>query len=292
MPSRNAFTERARMAWNLSKGFMSSRLSRASCYLHQEYDYSWVGAALQIPFVVICCSWLWWEYLELPPYPGLTIGLLGLAAVIMTVRVERFTKTEKVAWVLIAFALFAIESRSIIQDHAEQSRASADALDQQTVQFQAVLNQNQRVLEQTEGGDGYCWLVPLPPAPSDTRINPPWTMIVSCEDKNKLPVVDVLVMFQRALGAQTTPEEIYAKAWKGPSYHLGTLLSGGWEPTQIELRPGKYNISIFSRRRAVLEQLSFGDFDPKTQTARQTLCVYEYRGGPLLIGNKECHNPR
>ena len=292
MLSRDAFTESARMAFNLSMGFLSSRLSTASRYLHQEYGYSWIAAAFQIPFLVICCSWIWWEYLELPPYPGLAIGLLGLAAVIMTVRVERFTKTEKVAWVLIAFALFAIESRSIIQDHAEQSRATADALGQQRVQFQAVLNQNQRVLEQTEGGDGYCWLVPLPPSLSDTRINPPWTTIVSCNDKNKLPVVDVLVMIQKALSTRPTPEEIYAKAWKGPSFYLGTLSSGAWEPTQIELRPGKYNISIFSRRRAVLEQLSFGDFDPKTQTARQTLCVYEYGGGTLLTGNKECRNPR
>lgn len=149
-----------------------------------------------------------------------------------------------------------------------------------------------QTLEQTEGGDGYCWLTPLSPQPSQTATNPPWSVIVGCQDKKKLPIVDVFVMIQEALSAHPTPEEIDAKAWHGPHYQLGTLPSGGWEPTQIELKPGKYNISIFSRKNAVLEQISFGDFDPKTQTAHETFCVYQYQTGHLLTGSKECPNPR
>jgi len=147
-------------------------------------------------------------------------------------------------------------------------------------------------LEQTEGGSGYCWLPPIPPPLPQATGNPPWSMIVTCEDKKKLPVVDVLVMIQEALSTHASFEEVEAKPFFGPHYNLGTLFPGGWSPTQIELKPGRYSISIYSRKNSVLEQLSFGDWDYKTRTGRETFCVYQYQTGHLLTGSKECLNPR
>ncbi|MGB7548355.1 MAG: hypothetical protein WBM14_11445 [Terracidiphilus sp.] len=175
------------------------------------------------------------------------------------------------------------------QKHFDAAMAKSDALyeaESKTTQLAS------HTLEQTEGGSGYCWLEPLPPPPSRAKGDPPWSIIVACKDTTKLPVVDVSVMIQEALSAHPTPEEAVEKAWQLLHYQLGTLSPGGWAPTQIELKPGKYNISIFSRKNAVFQQLSFGDWDYKTQTGRETSCVYQYQTGHLLTGSKECHNPR
>ena len=121
----------------------------AAVKLRGACPYSWWAAVLQIPLVWICWVWGWWAYLGLPPYPGLAIGFLAFTAVIMTVRAEYFTKTEQAAWVIIAFVLFGIESKSIYQDRNEnQTQQQEDRRIQQT-QFAEVLRQNEREFSKT-----------------------------------------------------------------------------------------------------------------------------------------------
>jgi len=59
----------------------------------------------------------------LPPSVGMAI--LAVAAAIMAVRPEHFTKIEKVGWVFVACGLFAVEMRSITLERNENEREQA-----------------------------------------------------------------------------------------------------------------------------------------------------------------------
>lgn len=104
----------------------------------------------QAPFVLISFLWmLWLFHFGLKSIPNLAVALLAVAAVIMTARAEHWTRTEQIIWIIVAFALFGIESRSIVQDHAEQERQQEEQSRIQQVEFASVLRQNERDFRET-----------------------------------------------------------------------------------------------------------------------------------------------
>ncbi len=136
-------------------------------------QYSRWGLYPQSVFIV--CCYAWWVLCQTPP--GLAIAALALAAVVMTVRAEHFTKTERVVWVIIAFLLFGAEGKSIYQDHMNAENVRREELRRQQAQFdqtirdlKALVGQNQTHFEKTmgkvddvinteTGGDTFCSLL-------------------------------------------------------------------------------------------------------------------------------------
>jgi hypothetical protein len=86
--------------------------------------YSLTGAVWQVPFAILFVYWL-----SRLPEPGLAVTMLGLAAVVMAVRANRFTRAEEVIWIVIAVALCVVEIRAIRHDHSitESARSAAAA---------------------------------------------------------------------------------------------------------------------------------------------------------------------
>jgi hypothetical protein len=76
----------------------------------------------------------WW-----PSVPGLAIGLLGFAAA--TMALEHLTKPERAIWIAIIFALFVLESHSIIQDRNEHDKQQAQATEQEEQNFKVIANE-------------------------------------------------------------------------------------------------------------------------------------------------------
>jgi hypothetical protein len=98
----------------------------------------------QAPFVFLIFFWVYWQHLELKPFPiGLAIAALGLAAVVMTVRVEhKWSTKEQAFWIVLATVLFFLESRTLFQDRDEQDALRSEQQAAQTMQFDRVLTQN------------------------------------------------------------------------------------------------------------------------------------------------------
>ncbi|MGH9562116.1 MAG: hypothetical protein ACRD3S_11740, partial [Terracidiphilus sp.] len=224
------------------------------------------------------------------PPPGVAAAFLSVVAAAMSLQTG-MRGSHKALWMLLIGAFFAIELLAIGHERSEQNKQQEATLREERKHFGEIADGIQRTMEQTEGGDGYCWLVPVPPLPSQTTSDKSSIMIAPCQDDKNLPIIDVVAMIQEALSNNPTSEEIIKKTWHEPAFHLGTLGSGGWNPTDIKLGPGKYNISIFSRRNAVLEQMYFG-YESTARTWDTTYCVYEYRTGKLLTGSKNCRSHR
>lgn len=107
-----------------------------------EIDYTWWAAGIQGAFVLACYIGLFYY----TPPPGLAIGVLGIAAAFMTLRADHFTKTEKMTWIIIAFALFFIETRSVYRDQHNHQ-----------VEFETTV-QNMKVLwSEATGGNSYMY---------------------------------------------------------------------------------------------------------------------------------------
>jgi hypothetical protein len=80
------------------------------------------------------------------------MGVLAVAAVIMTVRAERLTPAEKRLWILIAFLLFVVEIRAIRRDRAEHDREQTQALKEERANFSDILTQEQQHFAETIRG--------------------------------------------------------------------------------------------------------------------------------------------
>ena len=86
--------------------------------------------------------------------PGVAIAILGLAAIVVSIRpkeLEQF-RWEKAAWLIIAFFLFVVEVHAIYSDRDQHDRAQAEAIAQQRNQFAQVLEQNQEHFARTLSG--------------------------------------------------------------------------------------------------------------------------------------------
>jgi hypothetical protein len=104
--------------------------------LRQVSHYTRLGLYPQAIVVVLC-----YAYWKLSPVliPGIAVAALGFVAVVMAVRADKFSHAERVAWVVIGFALLLVEVRTLNQDrdiHDAQQRTAAET---QQEQFQAVV---------------------------------------------------------------------------------------------------------------------------------------------------------
>jgi hypothetical protein len=86
--------------------------------------YTRLGLYSQAIIVIVCLFYfqLW------PLIPTTAIGFLGFLAVVVAVRAvtpEHFSWGERIVYILIAFALFAVEMRAIYKDRDEHDREQA-----------------------------------------------------------------------------------------------------------------------------------------------------------------------
>jgi len=105
--------------------------------------YARTAELIQAPFSVLCIYWL-----QYPPSPGVAVAVLGFAAVIMAVRAEHFTTTEKVGWILIASAMLWAELLAIANDRAEHDRYQAEFSSRQIAEFKGLLGQGRGQIDQ------------------------------------------------------------------------------------------------------------------------------------------------
>lgn len=89
------------------------------------------------------------------PAPGVAIGFLGLAAVVMTARAANAGRPENSLWILIATALFIVESRAIYHDRADNESQQEITRNQEDQRFEnAQREENQHflaVLKESQG---------------------------------------------------------------------------------------------------------------------------------------------
>lgn len=108
--------------------------------------------------------------------PTEAIGLLAAGAVVVAVRTERLTRSEKIGWIIVAFFLFGIEMHILFRDHAEQEAAFAAARADELFSFKRALIDSQQKFDATmkesgkiarglveatktvTGGDSVCYL--------------------------------------------------------------------------------------------------------------------------------------
>jgi hypothetical protein len=88
--------------------------------------------------------------------PTIAIGFLGVVAVVMTIRADRFTTVERMAYALIAVALFVIETRAVYRDRDEHDKQQSETRSREAQNFReiadglkATLQQNQKQFEAT-----------------------------------------------------------------------------------------------------------------------------------------------
>ena len=78
------------------------------------------GACIVGVFVLLAIAMA--ERYPYDPPPGVAIGLLGLAAVVMAVRADGLKTPEKVGWIIVAFLLFYVEVKSIQNERDQHER--------------------------------------------------------------------------------------------------------------------------------------------------------------------------
>src|SRR5258708_31144941 len=80
------------------------------------------GLYPQALIIVACLVYfrLWW-----PPIPTVAIGILGVVAVIMTVRADKFSHGERAIYVMLAFSLFVVEMEAVYKDRDQHDKEQA-----------------------------------------------------------------------------------------------------------------------------------------------------------------------
>lgn len=107
-------------------------------------EYSITALALQGVFVFWAAYWV-----QSPPSVGTAIALLGIAGVIMAVRADHFSRTEKVVWVILASMLFYAETRAIKAESEKHDREQAELRIEENESFADVLRQERRSFDTT-----------------------------------------------------------------------------------------------------------------------------------------------
>jgi hypothetical protein len=133
--------------------------------------YSWWAAVFQAPLIAWIVCWLLFT-----PSPGFAVAVLAFAAGVMAVRTEHFTRTEQVAWIIIAGALCFVELRAISKDRDEHEALEASIRwedrsnrKQERRQFSALIDSGQRLLSTEQrlssrtmdaltGGESFCYV--------------------------------------------------------------------------------------------------------------------------------------
>ena len=118
--------------------------------LRGPVEYTWTLAAIQ-GFAIIATSY----WIQIPPSPGIAVGVLGLVAVVMTVRAEdEWGRTERIAWLLLALCLMVVEIRAIQFDRSRQDALEAQNRKDETERFSEVLKDNREKFDATMSRTG------------------------------------------------------------------------------------------------------------------------------------------
>ena len=138
-------------------------------------NYSRWGLYPQGLLIIGCIFCMqWW-----PLFPGVAIGLLALVAVVMAVRADGFTRTEKVVWIAMSLVLCFVEIKTIYRDRTEytkeQSKLQAEEEEARRkereafaalleegrglfTQGKSVLDLSKKNLDAITGGDSFCYI--------------------------------------------------------------------------------------------------------------------------------------
>src|SRR5260370_34277428 len=95
--------------------------------------YTLAVASFQFVFLVGSVYWIYKR-----PSPGQAVAVLGVAAVVMAIRAERFTLPEKVAWIAVGFTLLYVEIRAIDRDREVHDREQAQIRSQEAQHFESI----------------------------------------------------------------------------------------------------------------------------------------------------------
>ncbi len=106
--------------------------------------YTKPAAFFQIPFMLFIACGLWRI-----PAPGLAVTVLGVAAVIMAVRANRFTRAEEVLWIVIGIALCVVEIGAIRHDRMEVFEAQQKLRKEENEKFAALLEEGRKQFNAT-----------------------------------------------------------------------------------------------------------------------------------------------
>jgi hypothetical protein len=109
-------------------------------------NYTRWGFYLQVLVILVCLFGLqWW-----PLIPTVAIGFLGVVAVIMAVRADHFSHTERVVWTLIAVALFIAEMRAVYRDRDEHDSQQAEARQREEREFREIAGGISKAIEKSD----------------------------------------------------------------------------------------------------------------------------------------------
>lgn len=181
--------------------------------------YSLSGFILQFPFAALLVYWFWeWpSHLE----PGYAVAILGVAAAIMAVRADRFTRVETSVWIILSVALCVLELRTIRHDrevaaselkdarsHEEQNFRAIGAgikntIEQGQEQFAATMRKSEKLIGDVgdsmmmqTGGDSFAFITLTGPQPPMLTVNDishplnPW-LLVSITSHGKYPLRNI-----------------------------------------------------------------------------------------------------
>jgi hypothetical protein len=146
--------------------------------------YSLSGFFWQLPFILWVAHWFW-RWPNSLPVPGYAVAILGVAAVVMAVRANAFTRIEERVWIILAAALCFVEIQAIRQDREIASKAQTDLIGGivDTVKTQT-------------GGDSFAFITLTGPEPpiltfsGFSHPSGPW-MLVSITSHGKYPLRDI-----------------------------------------------------------------------------------------------------
>ena len=107
-------------------------------------DYSWNLATIQGISIIVASY-----FYEIPPYSiGIASIVLALVAVVMTIRAEeKWSRTERILWFVLALLLGGTEIRTIQQDTFRRDQQESADRKTEREEFTKILQQNQKQFE-------------------------------------------------------------------------------------------------------------------------------------------------
>jgi hypothetical protein len=139
-------------------GAVRQRVVKLALWDVPQTEDRW-GIYLPIGFALLC--WVWWKLW--PVLPGFCIAFLAFAAVIMTVRADKFTRPERILWVVIGAALvlgemyvlredrsiFDLQSKTDREEQLNRFNRTAADLELALNRIDETLKTSDKTLEQT-----------------------------------------------------------------------------------------------------------------------------------------------
>jgi hypothetical protein len=116
-------------------------------WLRGPVNYKWTLAAIQGLSIIATSYWI-----QVPPSPGIAVAVLGLVAVVMTIRAEeKWGRSERIAWLVLALGLMVVEIQAIQRDHERQVAIEVQSRKDENERFAGVLKDNRDRFDATMG---------------------------------------------------------------------------------------------------------------------------------------------